>query len=144
MDVERSCHCVIKSISQTLSEGTEENREHLGQNRQSPGGDLNQTSPIQIRSITASGNLLGSKHMIRLILMVLRSKITDFWDMIPSSVVERYQCFGVTAVSIFRVRTHSSKLKMEAVGSSEILALVYKTTRCHIPEECNFKDDLLS
>jgi hypothetical protein len=82
--------------------------------------------------------------MIFFILMVLRSKITDFWDVMPSSMADRYQCFGVTAVSIFRVEAHSSKLKMEAVGFSEISSLVYKTTQCHTPDDCNFKDDMLS
>jgi hypothetical protein len=77
-------------------------------------------------------------------LMVLRSKITDFWDVMACSTVDTYQCFGVTVALIFRVETHSSKMKMEAVGTSEILAPVCKTIQYHIPHNCNFKDDMLS
>jgi hypothetical protein len=46
------------------------------------------------------------------------------------------QCFGETAVCICRLGD-ASTLKMEAVGFSETLVVVYLTTQRHILEDSN-------
>jgi hypothetical protein len=55
-----------------------------------------------------------------------------FCDVAPCSLVDNDRHFRGASCLIVRVRV---TLMMEAVSSSEILVIIYQTTRCDIPED---------
>jgi hypothetical protein len=60
--------------------------------------------------------------------------IAIFWDLMPCNLVDRYQCFGESSVSIIREKSKHT-LMMEAVGSSKMLACIYHRAQGHIPKD---------
>jgi hypothetical protein len=51
---------------------------------------------------------------------------------LDSRIYGNYQCFQGTSSHLF---TH---LKMEPLGCSKILVMIYQTTWCHVPKTVNF------
>jgi hypothetical protein len=80
--------------------------------------------------------------MIFEVLTVVYIKITGFWDMMPFSLVDRYQHFRGTGLLhmaiIWCLHLHSRRVyrKMESAGSCET-GYIYQTAYCHIPEGHN-------
>jgi hypothetical protein len=65
---------------------------------------------------------------VKLFLMIVVS-----WNVMPCSLVHRYQYYGGTSY----LHSQSSTLKIQAAVSPETLVSFYQTTRCHIPEGVN-------
>lgn len=66
--------------------------------------------------------------------MAVTMKSANVWDVMLFSLVEAYQHFRGLA---------SSTLKMEVLGSFELLINLHQTTQCHIPEYSNADSKIL-
>jgi hypothetical protein len=71
------------------------------------------------------------------VLMVVTMNTIVFWDVIPCSIAESYQCSGGTCYLC--LQSISCNVKKEAAGSSQTLVTFYHITWCHVPQDSNLQ-----
>jgi hypothetical protein len=107
------------------------------------GAKCNGTRPYILCEANGSWVIVSSQAEVTTLvrsefLTLMTIDITVLWDGKLCDLVKVYGCFGGTYCLHLqgqRVSQASSKLKVEAVHSSEMSINFYQTTQCHIPRK---------